>query len=172
MLAPLDVHLGNLGPLKHRVYQTNAPGPQPNGTFIPLNSPPGTSPQPEVPHYASLHTIVIVEMPSLTEILKAIDEEVAAAAAPEISQGTSDKPDSGENGALAPAHIASFPDRSLPLLFVRASDGIGYHAGRSIACDLFPAQAVDMPIQGLDTNWQSQLPDPSIGGGQWALRII
>lgn len=40
-------------------------------------------------------------------------------------------PEALEPGAPPSAHMA----RGLPLLFIRASDGAGYHSGRSVACE-------------------------------------
>jgi recombining binding protein suppressor of hairless len=40
---------------------------------------------------------------------------------------------SGTPGAVPPASAVS--GRSLPLLFIRPADGIGYHSGRSIVCE-------------------------------------
>ncbi|KAG9100571.1 hypothetical protein FRC06_003950 [Ceratobasidium sp. 370] len=57
----------------------------------------------------------------------------ALAAATEGAAGTVPvvPPEALEPGAPPSAHMA----RGLPLLFIRASDGAGYHSGRSVACE-------------------------------------
>lgn len=57
----------------------------------------------------------------------------ALAAASEGAAGTvpAVPPEALEPGAAPSAHMA----RGLPLLFIRASDGAGYHSGRSVACE-------------------------------------
>jgi recombining binding protein (suppressor of hairless) len=114
-----------------------------------------------------MHTIVIVEMPSLKDITDAIDQDVAAAEAEARADQTASMEEDSET-------IPPFTDRSLPLLFVRRSDGLGYHSGRSIACDAVPPQPDGSPAVPpiLDSNWQTLLPDPLIPGGQWAMRIM
>ncbi|KAF7784591.1 hypothetical protein Agabi119p4_756 [Agaricus bisporus var. burnettii] len=204
--TPLDVYLGNLGPLRLRVYQTAAPGPLTNiSPFVPslpgpsgMDGAPGSSDpatgsplSPTIPpqRYMSagpLHTIVVVEMPPLQDIIKAVEDD-ALPPHPE-AQGNRQSPEDGSahegrngNGALpsspAPPPPPSIAGRSLPLLFIRASDGIGYHSGRTIACDnVF--QSVDLnamanPQNGppVDPSW---LAAAAAEGGLhgWTLRVM
>ncbi|KAH8835267.1 hypothetical protein DL96DRAFT_1454802 [Flagelloscypha sp. PMI_526] len=170
-VMPLDVYLGNLGPLKHRVYQAGPANVSGSAPFVQqLGGSSGNAlaaPDPAAVHYASMHTIVIVEMPSLKDITDAIDQDVAAAEAEARADQTASMEEDSET-------IPPFTDRSLPLLFVRRSDGLGYHSGRSIACDAVPPQPDGSPAVPpiLDSNWQTLLPDPLIPGGQWAMRIM
>ncbi len=64
----------------------------------------------------------MVEMPPLGDVLKALEED-----------------------ALAPSE-GSVAGRSLPLLFIRSCDGVGYHSGRTITCE---------NVFGTDTGWMS-----------------
>jgi recombining binding protein (suppressor of hairless) len=83
----------------------------------------------------------------------------ALAAATEGAAGTVPvvPPEALEPGAPPSAHMA----RGLPLLFIRTSDGAGYHSGRSVACEsvfasgatgewVQAAQAVAASGSGLD----------------------
>lgn len=153
MSTPLDIYLGNLGPLRHRIYQpTTAPGPLTAVSPFVQTLPGG--PQDGVPSESSgnasstlggprfmpspLHTIVIVELPTIEGVIKALEQD---ALPPHQESGASDQPSPRTDGsapevrngpAQPPMTIAG---RSLPLLFIRASDGVGYHSGRTITCD-------------------------------------
>lgn len=209
---PLDVYLGNLGPLRHRVYQATPPGPLTNiSPFVQsasglsdITGSPSGEPQSSVQSPVSsgssglqryiasgpLHTIVIVEMPSLADVMKALEEDAlpvdATATAnndhsvqPDDSE-TSDAP-LGHNGNGIPS--PSITGRSLPLLFIRSSDGVGYHSGRTIACEnVF--QTMDLGMTGspsnspgghIDTGWltAAQLAAQQDGGLHgWTLRVM
>lgn len=100
-----------------------------------------------------MHTLVTVEMPSLTEIIKALQEEVIPpnALTPDGATTGPHTTSSGGNSAAAGTQVdgpsgggpqatnnapqPSIAGRSLPILFIRASDGVGYHSGRTIACE-------------------------------------
>lgn len=142
--TPLDVYLGNLGPLTHRVYQATPPGPLTNvSPFVQTLTGPmegGSSGDPSSqstlnpgpPRYmpsGPLHTIVIVDMPPLQDVIKALEED----AIPPSNDANGSPHDGQHNGSGAPP--PSITGRSLPLLFIRASDGVGYHSGRTIACE-------------------------------------
>lgn len=139
--TPLDVYLGNLGPLRIRVYQPAPPGPLTAvGPF--MSTSPGSPAHPAEPNLqpvipSALHSIVIVEMPPLTDVIKALEDDALPTS---NSHGDSKGPPSeGSNGegSSAPQRppIQAIAGRSLPLLFIRASDGVGYHSGRTIACE-------------------------------------
>lgn len=122
--VPLDVYLGNLGPLRARVYQPNQPGVLTSVSGFSDHPGPQPSEQTQSQFVSSgvLHTIVMVEMPPLGDVLKALEED-----------------------ALAPSE-GSVAGRSLPLLFIRSCDGVGYHSGRTITCE---------NVFGTDTGWMS-----------------
>jgi recombining binding protein (suppressor of hairless) len=180
---PLDVYLGNIGPLRSRVYQ--APG-----------EPPGS-----VAHrYASLgalHSVIIVDMPDIGTVIAALSEDLQPSA-PTLSSPTTDAALNGTPGispvstsaqqSLPPPPPPSHPTsateaavqgppptalagRSLPLLFVRSADGIGYHSGRTIALDNVFAH---MEHSGALEAWQS-VAQQAVGGGHftgWSLRVM
>ncbi|KIK70877.1 hypothetical protein GYMLUDRAFT_66092 [Collybiopsis luxurians FD-317 M1] len=161
--ATLDVFLGNLGPLQRRVYQTSPSGPMASMPFVqpipglpdavPLDS--SGSPTRYMPS-GPLHTIVMVEMPPIADIIKALEED-ALPPSLEHSDGqpAADGSHPGSrNGSGPPPSIAG---RSLPLLFIRSSDGVGYHSGRTIACENM--------FQGLDINGQPPHPGTNIDTG-------
>jgi recombining binding protein (suppressor of hairless) len=195
--APLDVYLGNLGPLPHRIYQATPPGPLTNiSPFV--QTMPGTqgmdsegapgSPTVGTPRYLTtgpLHTIVIVEMPSLADVIKALEQD----ALPSGVDGSGSSPHSPRPADGAPTHDPrsgsgppplSIAGRSLPLLFIRPSDGVGYHSGRTIACEnVF--QAINLGTltgntpggSNIDANWLAQAAVSADGGLHgWTLRVM
>ena len=214
----MDVYLGNLGPLRLRVYQTTAPGPLTNiSPFVSsmpgpqgLEGAPGPSPatgsplSPTVPpRYipaGPIHTIVVVEMPPLADIIKVLEDELSSHSHPhpEPSQGARQSPDAGAgasgssgshesrngNGNLsAPPPSTTMATRSLPLLFIRAADGVGYHSGRTIACenvfqgvDLNAMAAANSSNGGppVDPNWLAAAQAAAAEGGLhgWTLRVM
>ncbi|KAF7436704.1 hypothetical protein PC9H_003537 [Pleurotus ostreatus] len=205
--TPLDVYLGNLGPLRHRVYQAATPGPLTNiapfgqplvgGPPPPDGSNPaagdhammagpsgaGMSPPRFVPT-GPLHTIVIVEMPPLADVIKALEEDALPPnhdPSRPPSNGEGSQPREGSNGA-SPPH-PSITGRSLPLLFIRAYDGVGYHSGRTIACenvfqsmDLSAVQNPANPLPGgIEPGWlaAAQAAAAAEGGLHgWTLRVM
>ena len=74
---PLEVWLGNLGPLRQRIYQANPPPPV---VPRPSSSPTG-SPALGSPGYLTaggpLQTIVVVEMPPVSDIVRTLQEMAA-----------------------------------------------------------------------------------------------
>lgn len=199
--TPLDVYLGNLGPLRHRIYQPTPPGPVANvpsyaqpgqpgmegGPSDPPNGPPGVHNVPPPRYLASgpMHTIVVVEMPPLADVMKALDQD----ALPPNADGAGNnhhsprQPDGSQvSGPSAPPPM-SIAGRSLPLLFIRSSDGVGYHSGRTIACEnvfqtieLGSLAAGNPPGGGnIDTGWlQAAQAAAAADGGLhgWSLRVM
>ncbi|KAK1229682.1 hypothetical protein PQX77_007244 [Marasmius sp. AFHP31] len=187
---PLDVYLGNLGPLAHRVFGASPPGPLTNispfvqapGLPEPTSGPSDSPTSPSSPRAASfvpqvagpLHTIVIVDMPPLTDVIKALEDD---ALPPPTDRSENHSPTDGSNpasrnGSGPPPSISG---RSLPLLFIRGSDGVGYHSGRTIACDhVFPMDMNGQHPGNLDTGWLPPIPQdgsaPSLGS--WSLRVM
>ncbi|KAF8078732.1 hypothetical protein FPV67DRAFT_1557973 [Lyophyllum atratum] len=198
--TPLDVYLGNLGPLRHRIYQATPPGPLTNispfvqsipgadgGPSDPAGTPSPTIGAPRYMASGPLHTIVIVEMPPLGEVIKALDQDALPPNADGVESnhhspraaGGTPVPDVRNVPSQPPLSIAG---RSLPLLFIRASDGVGYHSGRTIACEnVF--QSIDLgnmtgnpPVgTNIDTGWlaAAQAAAAAEGGMHgWTLRVM
>lgn len=137
-----------------------------------------------------LHTIVVVEMPPLAEVIKALEDD-ANASHENVSQNGQHGPGSGQHSPLEPSanqHSLggegpppSIAGRSLPLLFIRASDGVGYHSGRTIACEnVF--QSMDLGAMGsgqqpasIDTGWLAAAQAAAAADGGlhgWTLRVM
>jgi len=210
--TPLDVYLGSLGPLRSRFYQATHPGPLTAiSAFDPSLGPPsignaGPSVEPQVPNGAQptmpvpsaparfvatgpLHTIVVVEMPPLGDIIKALGEDLMPPGgeedgAPGSGSGQEEQQGERESGigaTVAPPQIAG---RSLPLLFIRSVDGVGYHSGRTIACEnVFSNMDLSgmggNPSNGspgsIDTGWlaAAQAAAAAEGGLHgWTLRVM
>lgn len=148
--VPLDVYIGNIGPLRLRIYNHSPMALDgrfdPSMPFIPVPSLPN---QGAIPMIASnidpkdpmdnkyadvvltlpprhLHMMIVVEMPPIADILKALREDAVAPANGDKADG------SDARGGTLMRDIAG---RSLPLLFIRSLDGVGYHSGRVIAAD-------------------------------------
>ncbi|KAI6047724.1 hypothetical protein EDC04DRAFT_2556190 [Pisolithus marmoratus] len=212
---PLAVYLGNIGPLRARFFPASSPGPLTNvasfGGGIPGHSldMPSTSeaavavPGPVSPgRYVSqpLHTIVTVDMPSLPEIIKALQEDVMpqntlspGGSGPHMSPSGTDAgggqvDSSGASGSHVPANASppTIAGRSLPLLFIRAYDGVGYHSGRTIACEnVFQSIDLGVMAQGhvlsppggatADPNWLAAAQAAATAEGSlhgWTLRVM
>jgi len=145
-----------------------------------------------------IHTIVVVEMPPLQDIIKVLEDELSSQSHPESSQGTRQSPDAGAgvsgssgshesrngNGNLsAPPPSTPMATRTLPLLFIRAADGVGYHSGRTIACenvfqgvDLNAMAAANSSNGGpsVDPSWLAAAQAAAAEGGLhgWTLRVM
>jgi recombining binding protein suppressor of hairless len=208
--VPLDIYLGNLGPLRHRVYQASPPGLLTNtssfmqsvtqqhmeasGSTEDPGSPQGTPSMAGAPRYMAsgpLHTIVIVEMPTLVEVMKALEEDALpvnqdTASGNQSHQNdpsTSNVPhDSRNSSGVPPPPPPPITARSLPLLFIRASDGVGYHSGRTVACEnVFETMGlpdIPSPTNGagsIDTGWlTASQATAAIDGSYpgWTLRVM
>ena len=165
--SALEVWLGDIGPLQQRVYNAPATGPLTNITSfhgqgqVPIDghipttpdqgSPPNSAVSPGPPRYIAqgpVHTNVIVEMPPIPEIVKALQAE-----ARRMGNGN---PESAADGSVkispTPDPSVDITGRTVPLLFIRGADGIGYHSGRTVACENL--------FQGIDLN----NPQPNAGG--------
>ncbi|CAK5280489.1 unnamed protein product [Mycena citricolor] len=168
---PLDVYLGNLGPLPHRVYQTSPPGPLTtvspfvNRTSDGADASPHSPTSPMAPRFAPgpVHAIVIVELPAIAVILKALEDE----------------PNPSEPAARASASNGSsaIAGRSLPLLFIRPIDGVGYHSGRTVTCEnLFHSMDISggipsNPPANVDNSWLAAAAAENNLQG-WTLRLM
>ncbi|KAF8585559.1 hypothetical protein K439DRAFT_1632565 [Ramaria rubella] len=244
--TPLEVWLGNLGPLRQRIFQATPPGPLtsvspyalPSGGPIsgeainiaeagPSNNSQhaGDTPQtivapPRFVPSGPLHTIIIVDLPPMNEIVKTLQDgmmSLAAGAAeaarmmappahntrsPPGPQGRDGRSDDAHDGSTSdhrseagpssgPAHTVlaegssshahpslpgdlddvqgsehggPLPGQALPLLFIRGSDGMGYHSGRSIACD---HTFQDMSVNSMHGRSPPDGRSPAEGGGGW-----
>ena len=132
-----------------------------------------------------LHTIVVVEMPPLADVIKALEEDALplngdGTASGQHSPSQTSGNQQSANGTGSPPSIAG---RSLPLLFIRASDGVGYHSGRTIACEnVF--QSMDLGMTGassnpqaasIDTGWLAAAQAAAAADGGlhgWTLRVM
>lgn len=199
--SALEVWLGDIGPLQQRVFQPPPTGPMTNISYQPANDVAGTnadlspSTNPGVitgagrfPAPGPLHSLVVVEMPPVADIIKVLEDEVRRTEAGNGSgHDEGNASGSGEGSPTArevsPSALAG---RSLPLLFIRGADGVGYHSGRTVSCeDIF--QRIDLNNPGAATNGSSPNAAESTwvaaaaaqaaaspGGGlrSWTLRIL
>ncbi|TFK83058.1 hypothetical protein K466DRAFT_590045 [Polyporus arcularius HHB13444] len=167
--VPLDVYIGNIGPLRLRIYNHSPLAMDgrfdPSMPFIPVPALPNQNTVPVIASniqprennkYADvvlnlparhMHMMIVVEMPPLADILKALRED----AIPVATGDKSDGPD-GRGSNL----MRDIAGRSLPLLFIRSLDGVGYHSGRVIAADNV--------LHQMDLSNPSR---PSGEGGEW-----
>lgn len=223
---PLAVYLGTIGPLRSRIYSGGAPGPLTNvaGYSGGIPSPSlemstggdgGSGAGMLASRYAAqapihtMHTTVTVDMPSLAEVIKALQDDVVpggALGADGVSPG-SHGPGGGNDGSgggqmdggmsnggqvatprPTTTTTTTIAGRSLPLLFIRACDGVGYHSGRSITCEnvfqsmdlgaIAPGHHVLSPPGGGgagDPNWLAAAQAAAnVEGGLhgWTLRVM
>lgn len=122
-------------------------------------------------------------MPPLADVIKALEEDALPPNGDPASNHNNDPPGGqthqGRNGSGAPP--PSIAGRSLPLLFIRASDGVGYHSGRTIACEnVF--QSMDLGLNGgpnaaahIDSGWLAAAQAAAAADGGlhgWTLRVM
>ncbi|KAG2369429.1 hypothetical protein BDR07DRAFT_1348008 [Suillus spraguei] len=207
---PLTVYLGGLGPLRARFYQAAPPGPltniaafgasmsgSSNEVVVGGGEDVANSPTDAASRYLTqppLHTIVTVELPSLAEIIKALEEDVMTPSVMtsdglihrQSPQHSEHAPLDGPNGSSSQSHPPpSIAGRSLPLLFIRASDGIGYHSGRTISCEhVFQAMELGSMASGgvlappggsADASWLAAAQAAAAADGGlhgWTLRVM
>ncbi|KAL1754704.1 hypothetical protein FB107DRAFT_291498 [Schizophyllum commune] len=179
----LEVYLGNLGPLAHRIYQMGPTGPLTNVAPFVTTVGDASGMQELIPNISgspfmtnSVHTIVTVTLPPISDIVKALEDDAASSNDPSRTH----TPVASQSNTTPPPRApppATIAGRSLPLLFVRAYDGIGYHSGRTIAVDnMF--QGIDLhalpqhPTEGIDTNWLAAAHAAAITDGGWQLRVL
>lgn len=190
----LDVYLGNLGPLQARVYQSPPAGPLTAiSSFMQVATNPATDPhlpaalEEGAPRFAHgpLHTIVMVEMPPVADIIKALEEDAIPPPNTDVSGSKQPGDASPHEGSAPPPPPPPPPPviagRSLPLLFIRSSDGVGYHSGRTIACDS-PYPPIDLASLGhpgpngapIDPQWLAAAQAAAAEGGMhaWTLRVM
>lgn len=192
--VPLDVYIGNIGPLRLRLYN-HSPATvdgqfNPSQAFIPVPHLPG---QPDVPifatnmedrtqyqpvvalHTRNVHALIVVEMPPVADILKALRED---ALPPADAAGDSSQSDA--SGKRTSDLVRDIAGRSLPLLFIRSYDGVGYHSGRVIAADnVLHAMDLSNPVRpsGENGDWlvaahaAARLADDTSMHG-WNLKVL
>lgn len=129
-------------------------------------------------------------MPSIGDVINALAEDAAyaargAASAEGGSPGATAKDDvdehAGKDKPPPPLPPHALLGRTLPLLFIRARDGVGYHSGRTIALENVFAQ-MEMnphgpPPPGVDPGWiaaaQAAAGGPSgMEMSGWTLRVM
>jgi recombining binding protein suppressor of hairless len=135
---------------------------------------------PHAPHRFAVpgveHSIIIVDMPELKEVLKALADESSPILrrTSESREGSSSPNASGDVAAEQPLpKPEDLAGRSLPLLFIRAYDGVGYHSGRNIAIENVLNQydlAKGAP-PGVDGNWLAAATGATELGG-WMIRVL
>jgi recombining binding protein suppressor of hairless len=170
MRQPLDVFLGKVGPLRHRVYQASPSGPLTSvGGFVTVGGEEGPEAVSNAPTFIptnQVHTIVIVEMPPIVDVIKALEED--AIPPPMEESGSS----SANGDRPPPPPMPSIQGRSLPLLFIRGSDGVGYHSGRTVTCEnVFAAMNLG-PGADIDGNWISTAQASAVADLHYTLRIM
>jgi len=190
--TPLDVYLGNIGPLRHRIYQAAPSGPLTAVTpFLPGGPQDGGpsnatgTPSPTIAGArfmpSPLHTIVVVELPPIADVIKALEQD-ALPANSEGGTGSDQSLRAPNNVPLSDPGQPQIAGRSLPLLFIRSFDGIGYHSGRTITCEhAYPpidlGNMVGNPAVGtnIDTGWLAAAQAAAAAEGGlpvWQLRIM
>ncbi|KAF9819934.1 hypothetical protein IEO21_01795 [Rhodonia placenta] len=178
-VEPLDVYLGPIGPLHIRIFHSSVPVGQVPMPFIhpPM---PGDAPIPVDPSTSSyptgrrppgalhgpLTTTVLVDLPHKSDVMKALEEDAV--------------PPAGESGDVAAnrtqSKVERLSGRSLPLLFIRAFDGVGYHSGRAVACEyIFKAVDLLTPPPGEDEReWVAEQAAQAAENNlnSWAFRVL
>ncbi|EIW64316.1 uncharacterized protein TRAVEDRAFT_68154 [Trametes versicolor FP-101664 SS1] len=192
--VPLDVYIGNIGPLRLRLYNhaaTNQDNPfNPRQTFLPVPNNPDKPDDlmvamntEEDRRYNSLaaalnrniHALIVVEMPPVADIIKALRED----AVPPPGEAAADSSQSDPSGQRTGDLVRDIAGRSLPLLFIRSYDGVGYHSGRVVAADnVLHAMDLSNPVRptGEHGDWlaaaqaAARLSDETMHG--WNLKVL
>jgi recombining binding protein suppressor of hairless len=137
----LDVYLGTLGPLQHRIYAQPTDGAASMQSIVEMSAAgqsvmiaPGNA---QAMGYG-VHSIVIVQLPPLEDILRALQDDLGRDSSG--GNGSGDRESSttsidSATGATTAIPASSISGRSLPLLFIRPTDGVGYHSGRTVVCE-------------------------------------
>lgn len=169
----------------------SGPNPQSGDTPQTIVAPPRFVPS------GPLHTIIIVDLPLMEHIIKGLQDNMGLTAdgadgghlrmSERGRDGQVDNhhhhSEGGANvgpsplsaGLDAPENGGPLSGQALPLLFVRGSDGMGYHSGRSIACDHIYPEPVGLDgIRGSADGRKSAADGSWLGGntGGWTLRVI
>jgi len=128
-------------------------------------------------------------MPPLAGVINALKEDVLspvdeaedrAERGNDAQESREGERDTGITPAVVPQQIAG---RSLQLLFIRASDGVGYHSGRTIACEnVFEGMSLNVisggpggSPSGIDQSWLAAAQAAAaVDGGLhgWTLRVM
>lgn len=169
----LQIYLGNIGPLRRQFNPPNPPGPLTSvSTYVNAIGPDGIQRDELVgagmssvdrPYLGptQIHTTVTVDLPPVDEILRTLQDDL---------EPSRDGP-SRQNGSDGRFNVVALNGRSLPLLFIRAFDGVGYHSGRAIAAEnVFHALE---EMNGGPAGWP-QMAEGMQGmlNSQWQLRVI
>lgn len=169
----LHVYLGNIGPLRREFLPPNPPGPLTSvSTYVNAIGPDGVQREElvgagmssvERPYMGPtpIHTTLSVTLPPMVDILQTLQDDL---------EPPRDGP-SRQNGLEGRFNAGALNGRSLPLLFIRAVDGVGYHSGRAIAVEnVFHALE---EMNGGPAGWP-QMAEGMQGmlNSQWHLRVI
>ncbi|THH06813.1 hypothetical protein EW145_g3822 [Phellinidium pouzarii] len=192
--SQLEIWIGDIGPLQHRVGNALPSGPLTNiaSFYDPHGPPPSGSippadasaisgsptllpiPQPFIPT-GPFHTNVTVDMPPVQDIVKTLQKEARR----QLNAANATVEDGLHSGDSTPDPAINITGRSLPLLFIRGADGVGYHSGRTITCEnVF--QGMDLsnppagPGGGPDPAWLAAAQAATADGGMhgWTLRVL
>ena len=201
--SALEVWLGDIGPLQQRVYQaplnsspitnvqyqpTSADGTSTGTEISPSTTASGTiTGAGRYPAPGPLHSLVVVEMPPVADVVKVLEDEVRrleGGSGGGAEEGNASRSGNGSptTREVSPTAIAG---RNLPLLFIRGADGVGYHSGRTVSCEnIFQGIDLNSPVVGAngaspnapESQWVAAAaqaaasPEGSLHG--WTLRII
>lgn len=181
--TPLEVWIGQFGPLPQHAYPPTTTGPLTNITSYPTNSEnvhiatqPSSSDVQQMGELSSsspsagefiadghisssryplssVHTHVVVTLPPVADIVKTLRSDLVysvhngntgdvvrskaegeATSMSSSSSAPAGQISSQQMGSNSPSH-ADLRGISLPILFVRSVDGVGYHSGRNVTCE-------------------------------------
>lgn len=107
---------------------------------------------------------MVVDLPPIAEIVDALQDD--STSGPEASSSTQKK-----------SVIPRINGRSLPLLFIRSADGVGYHSGRTVTCEnLFQGVDIASHPPSVDPGWLAAAQAATVDGNNpydgWTLRVM
>lgn len=112
-------------------------------------------------------------MPPVQDIVKALQKEARRQQrVQEVGEGAAEE---AEQPGTPPANITG---RSLPLLFIRGADGVGYHSGRTLTAEnMFQGIDLSNPPVGAgapDPTWVAAAQAAAADGGHygWSIRVL
>ena len=123
------------------------------------------------PKTGPVHTIVVVDLPPIEDIIRALEDDATMPTGPPTTNGERrSSPSNGESSSRPDPRAIS--GRNLPLLFIRSFDGVGYHSGRAIVVDSMFVTPDIAGISGIDpiTTGSNFFGGNNLQG--WALRVV
>ncbi|KAJ7465423.1 hypothetical protein B0H11DRAFT_1814757 [Mycena galericulata] len=170
---PLDVFLGNLGPLRYADLQTFANPSRDNDAGIPGFPLHSASTPPLLARNS--YALAVIEMPALAELMKALEQDVFPVVSDDLSSDRRRSPPADNTWSNGDTRT-SMVGRSLPLLFIRPLDGVVYHSGRSIACEKIsnntPLVSGNMTGNPLNPGRKVYTGAAASGFGGWTVRVM